>query len=485
MDSNTWHVSEREDDWEAPPCGGPLFATVVLPGSKSQTSRALVIGTIAKNPMVVTGALASRDTLLASRAMRAFGTDFTFAPDRNEMTIIPPAELHAGGTIDCGLAGTVMRFGPAIAAFANGTTTFVGDPAAEKRPLGPLMDALSSLGAKVDYQQKAGHLPLSVRGTATRPSSVFRQLGSDYWEPERPTEITIDTTASSQFLSALLLASPLIPQPTVLRVEGRLPSWPYVAMSLDMLANQGVNVRRTSSNTWVTDPTRPEGNPISIEPDLSNAGPFLAAALLCGGSVTIRDWPAQTDQVGKYWLEILPKFGATVALSVNGLVVHAPQGLTWPGQELDLGACGELAPTIAALCLFATSPSTLLGIGHLRGHETDRLEALATEIKRLGGGARVLRDGIQIIPAPLHPTRIESYDDHRMATFGAVVGLRVQGCTVENIGTTAKTLPLFPQRWMAMLDRSKSPEPLWPSQLSAASYPEAVLEPETLDPEEG
>ena len=483
MDSNTW-PAQAQEDWAAPPCPGPLFATVVLPGSKSQTSRALVIGTIAQKPTIVTGALASRDTALASKAMQAFGTKFVFASDRNEMTIVPPAELHAGGTIDCGLAGTVMRFGPALAAFANGTTTFVGDPAAEKRPLAPLMEALSSLGAKVEYQEKRGYLPLSVRGTATRPSSVFRQLGSDYHQPEQPTEISIDTSSSSQFLSALLLASPLIPQPTVLRVQGRLPSWPYVAMSIEMLANQGVNVRRRSSNTWITDPSRPEGNPISIEPDLSNAGPFLAAALLCGGSVAIRDWPAETDQVGKYWLEILPKFGATVALTMSGLMVHAPSGLTWPGQELDLGACGELAPTVAALCLFGTSPSVLLGIGHLRGHETDRLEALATEIRRLGGGAKVLRDGIRIAPAPLHATRIRTYDDHRMATFGAVVGLAVPGCTVENIGTTAKTLPLFPQRWFAMLEGKESPEPLWLSQIPPALKPTDVLEPEILDPEE-
>lgn len=453
-------------DWPAPTPVASLNAEVILPGSKSQTSRALVIGTIAQRPTIIHGALASRDSYLASQAMEQFGARFEYSDTSNDVTVHPPTELHGGGTIDCGLAGTVMRFAPALAAFANGKTQFIGDEAAQKRPLAPLMDALISLGAKVKYQGEKGYLPLRIRGRATRPTSAFEELGHGEWDAPATADVAVDTTSSSQYLSALLLASPLFPVPTVLRAEGRIPSWPYVQMSIDMLAEQGVNINRTSSSSWLTEPVRPVGNPINIEPDLSNAGAFLAAGLLSGGNVTVRDWPRNTDQVGKYWLDLLPRFGATVVLSRLGLTVHAPKDLKWPGLEFDLAPCGELAPTVAALCLFATSPSTIIGIGHLRGHETDRLSALEQQIKKLGAGAKILRDGIRIIPGPMSPTLINTYNDHRMATFAALVGLRVPGCIVENVETTAKTLPEFPERWNAMLSGATSPEPLWLSQVN-------------------
>ncbi len=442
--------------WPAPAGSGPVEATVTLPGSKSQTSRALVIGTIAAKPTVIAGALASRDSVLAARAVKQFGAKFEFAEDANQLTITPPKKLRGGFTLDCGLAGTVMRFGSALAAFADEKVLVTGDQAAMARPLGPLMDALTQLGAKVRYQGNPGYLPLTIKGRPKRARALAEK---------ESLAVGVDTTSSSQYLSALLLASPLFPAPTTLRAQGRLPSWPYVAMSLDMLADQGVHIERLSSSTWFTQPKRPAGNPIKIEPDLSNAGPFLASALLLGGSVTIKDWPATTDQVGKYWVELLPRFGASVALSSAGLTVTAPEGLTWPGQDFDLGPAGELAPTVAALCAFATGPSTLLGIGHLRGHETDRLEALATELRRLGAKAKVLRDGLRITPGPMKGARLDSYHDHRMATFGAIIGLRVPGCEVANVETTDKTLPNFPAMWEALLQGAPSPNPPWLSEV--------------------
>ncbi len=452
--------------WKAPTAKGPLNATVVLPGSKSQTSRALVIGTIASAPTTIRGALASRDSFLATKAMRHFGAQFDYSDEVNSLTITPPKQLKGGGTIDCGLAGTVMRFAPALAAFADGTTAFIGDKAALKRPLEPLTDALTELGAKISFQGKPGYLPLSVRGTRTK-RSVFAALTDPGWQDGGQSNVRVDTTSSSQYLSALLLASPLFGRPVTLKAKGRLPSWPYVAMSLKMLAEQDVPIEQTGSARWLTSPVRPVGNPINIEPDLSNAGPFLAAALLAGGSVTIAHWPTTTDQVGRYWLELLPRFGASLAFSSAGLTIHAPEGLTWPGMEFDLGPCGELAPTVAALCVFATGPSTILGIGHLRGHETDRLKALAEEISKLGGKAKVLPDGIHIKPGKPKAALLDSYDDHRMATFGAIVGLRIPGCEVEGIETTAKTLPVFPARWQAMLDGALSPDLLWPAHVEA------------------
>lgn len=451
-------ANDSDDDrsdgvyWAAPTSSGPVHATVVLPGSKSQTARALVIGTIAAAPTEIHGALASRDTYLGAHAMIEFGAKIR-ADEDDSLVVRPAARLRAGRTINCGQAGTVMRFASALGAFTDGKTTITCDPSARTRPIGPLMDSLCQLGARIKYRGATGHLPATITGLA---SAARRQRQAPMGEPQ----ILVDTTSSSQYLSALLATSPLMERPTLIRAQGQVPSWPYVAMTLEMLADQGVDVKRIDGWSWRSDPTRPAGNPIQIEPDLANAGPFLAAALLAGGSVTIRDWPAVTDQVGKYWLELLPQFGAQLTLTLDGLTVTAPPGLRWPGLELDMGAYGELAPTLAALALFATSPSTFTGIGHLRGHETDRLEALTTEIERLGGHAKVLRDGIHIVPRPLHAAALRSYEDHRMATFGAIVGLRVPGCWVENIATTAKTLPLFTARWKAMLEHAPSPRPL-------------------------
>lgn len=433
------------DPWAAPTPGTPLNASVTLPGSKSQTSRALLMSVLSGGPVKITGALASRDSLLAAKAAQQFGASLAFAPTENLVTVTPPTSLRGGFELDVGLAGTVMRFGAALAAFSEGPVRVVGDRAALRRPIGPLMDALEQLGAEVTYEGEPGFLPLSVRKATAEPSSA--------------PVVRVATSSSSQYLSALLLASPLFPDGTIVEAVGTIPSWPYVALSLEMLAEQGIHVEQVSSQSWRSQAGKLVGSPITVEPDLANAGPFLAAALLLGGSVTIKDWPAASNQVGKYWEELLPRFGASLAFSSLGMTVTAPAGLTWPGQDFNLEAAGELAPTIAALCLFATSPSTLTGIGHLRGHETDRLSALAELIQALGARAEILDDGIRIFPAPLTGTVLSSYEDHRMATFGALVGLRIPDCTVENIETTDKTLPNFPLMWKAMIEGRPSPAP--------------------------
>lgn len=451
-------MSATSPTWPCPQSHGALQTTVCLPGSKSQTIRALVIGAIAASPTQIEGALAARDTVLAAQMISQFGAQVE-AVDQSKsdsLVIVPPAKLRAASRIDCGLAGTVMRFGPALAAFAWGETHFDGDVAARKRPLAPLLNALEQLGATVTYAGEPGFLPFTMRGIATPEFAPVN--------PDLLPELVVDTTSSSQYLSALLLASPLFPHPVHLRATGKLPSRPYVQMSLNMLADQGVQIRQSGEAEWVTCSLRPAGRPIEIEPDLSNAGPFLAAALVCGGRVTVPRWPTETNQVGQYWLEILSQLGASVTPTPQGLTVFAPVAHRWPGIELEMQACGELAPTLAALCVLADSPSTLTGIGHLRGHETDRLQALATEIERVGGNAQILEDGLRIIPpakgrSGLHPVRFCSYEDHRMATFGAILGLAVPGCEVENIATTSKTLPDFPERWHAMLEGKASTVP--------------------------
>lgn len=423
--------------WNAPAANGALNAEVALPGSKSQTVRALIIGASSAKPLEIRGALKCRDTQLALDALTQLGAQFI------DGLFTPPASRHYGGTVSCGLAGTVMRFVPALVAFGSGTVRFEGDKQASRRPVAPLLDALEQLGAKVTYHDLPGQLPFSVTGRGNA---------------DVPIEVTLDSSSSSQFLSALLLASPQSPQAFQVRLIGDIPSAPHIQMTLEMLSDQEAPCRRSGEQTWMT-PTAPIArNPINIEPDLSNAGPFLAAALIAGGSVTVPHWPAETTQAGDAWKWLLSLFGANVAVHDDSLKVTCDKPRSWSGIQLNLGQVGELVPTVAALCVFADSPSEITGIGHLRAHETDRLAALATEIRRVGGNATVLEDGIRIEPSKaLHSADLESYGDHRMATFGALLGLALPGTRVQNVDTTSKTLPDFTKYWEAMLAGGESP----------------------------
>lgn len=419
--------------WMAPARRGPLRASVTLPGSKSQTNRALLLGATARQPLEITGALLSRDTLLAARALQQLGVRFT-----GDLTVHAPERFTLSGQIDCGLAGTVMRFVPALAAFGEGTVRFDGDEAARTRPLKDLLDALVTLGARVEYHGEPGSLPFSLTGRTG----------------EFPTEVTLDSSATSQYLSALLLAAPAAPQSFTVSLTGTVPSAAHVEMTTRMLADQGIPVRY--DHGYLASATRPAGVPITVEPDLSNAGPFLAATLICGGQVTLRHWPAESTQAGADWASLLPLFGAEVIEHGSDLVVRAGSA-PWEGVDLDLGRIGELTPTIAALCTLATTPSRLRGIAHLRGHETNRLAALATEIRRCGGEAEETETGLIIRPGQLHPADFRAYADHRMATFGALLGLALPGSSVDDIACTEKTLPQFPARWEALLAGTDSP----------------------------
>ena len=444
--------------WDAPSACGPLDSLVKLPGSKSQTNRALILGAIAAAPLTLQDPLMSRDSVLAARALEQLGATFTSA-EPGQLTINPVKIPQLQGTIDCGLAGTVMRFVPAVAAFGTGTVTFDGDPQAYSRPVSPLLDALQQLGATVEYLGRPGRLPFRLTG-----------LGAANEASTLPLRVQIDSSQSSQYLSALLLAAPLAAQSFTVMPAGATPSAAHIEMTVQMLEDVGVAVTHTHGGDYLVAAQRPTGTTLRIEPDLSNAGPFLAAPLITGGQVTVSDWPNETTQAGDAWRVILPQFGAQITQHGHDLRVSAPGRANdgWDGVDLDLGRVGELAPTVAALCLLAKTPSQLRGIGHLRGHETDRLAALVTQIRLAGGNATETADGIIIEPGPLQPTDFDSYHDHRMATFGALVGLAVAGCRVNNIETTAKTLPDFPQRWKAMLE-NQVPPPM-PSLAGALGY---------------
>ncbi len=431
--------------WQAPAGAGPLDATVILPGSKSETNRALILGATSSRPLPIENGLVSRDTLLAAKALEVLGVCFTSNAD-GALVVRAPERFQLEGTIDCGLAGTVMRFLPALATFGVGEVRFDGDPEALVRPLGDLLAALKQLGATIGFEGEEGMLPFSLSGRDTNTP----------W----PDRIQLDSSATSQYLSALLLAGPAAPAAFTVELTGHVPSAAHVEMTEKMLQDQGVPTTRTGDREYLVSDAKPVGNTIRVGADLSNAGPFLAAALIVGGTVRLQDWPARTTQPGALWEELLPRFGATTYVHGNDLVVQASGG-RWEGVDLDLGRVGELTPTVAALCALATSESTLRGIAHLRGHETDRLAALVTELAKVGVQATETEDGLIIRPGKLRPAAFATYADHRMATFGALLGLAVPGCTVDDIDCTGKTLPDFPARWEALL--AGDPPPPAPS----------------------
>ncbi|GAB3615978.1 3-phosphoshikimate 1-carboxyvinyltransferase [Okibacterium endophyticum] len=422
--------------WPAPVATAPLDAVVELPGSKSLTNRELVLSALADGPSTLSAPLHSRDSQNMVDALRAFGAEVTEVPSQGRFGndwSVTPSELSGSTTVDCGLAGTVMRFVPPVAALALGPTTFDADDAARGRPMSTMIASLRALGVDINDDGR-GALPFTVHGTGS-------VAGGD---------VTIDASRSSQFVSGLLLSAARFENGLHLRHKGeRLPSLPHIEMTIAALAARGVVVASPAEGEWIVEPSTIRARDVEIEPDLSNAAPFLTAALVAGGSVSIPGWPDATTQVGASLAEILPRFGATVTKHNGILTVTAGEHIR--GVDLDLTTAGELAPALVALAALAVSPSTIIGIGHIRHHETDRLAALANEINALGGQVDELEDGLRITPKPLHGGVWHSYHDHRMATAGAVIGLAVDGVEIENVATTAKTLPQFTELWTDMV----------------------------------
>ena len=417
----------------------PVEAFVVIPGSKSVTNRALILAAQADSPSILRRPLVSRDSELMVAGLRALGVGI------EEQTVsingieelqwtVTPGPLRGGVKIDVGNAGTVMRFLPPLAALATGDVAFDGDPRSYERPLGPVIKALEELGVSVEHDGRYS-LPLKLHGNGKIPGGA----------------LTIDASASSQFLSALLLVAPSFENGIVATHKGgQLPSMPHIEMTVDMLRSFGAQVEvNTSAQSWSVKSGKLHGQELVIEPDLSNAAPFLSLAMVCGGSVTIADWPKTTTQPGDQLRSIFTQMGAKISMDQRGLTLTGTGVIH--GIDIDLHDVGELTPSIAAVAALADSPSHLRGIAHLRLHETDRLAALTREINSLGGDVVEEESALHITPAPLHGGVFHTYDDHRLATAGAVIGLVVPGIEVENIATTRKTLPDFPGLWSSLL----------------------------------
>jgi len=436
------HPGPSSDDWAAPTAAGPLGATVALPGSKSLTNRFLVISALANDRSRLRQPLRSRDTLLMAQALRSLGVGIEDVPSEgtpgqgsNDWLILPGA-LRGDVSIDVGLAGTVMRFLPPVAALVSGPVRFDGDLGARVRPMGPVLDALRALGVSIDDGGR-GTLPLTVQGAGS----------------VRGGTVTLDASASSQFISAILLAGARYDAGVTVRHDGKpVPSEPHIAMTVETLRDAGVVVDDSEPNTWRVEPSEISSLDVQVEPDLSNAGPFLAAALVAGGTVRVPDWPQHTTQAGDALRDILDTMGGDVSLDRDGLTVSGNGAIG--GVDIDLHEASELTPVVAALAALASSPSWIRGVAHIRGHESDRITALTTELNGLGGKVTETDDGLRISPSPLSGGRFRSYHDHRMATAGALIGLAVPGVVVEDIATTTKTLPDFVGLWDGMLSGS-------------------------------
>ena len=418
--------------WAAPRGRSPLSAVVPLPGSKSVTNRALVVAALAGGRSVVRRPLRSRDTELMAGALRVLGVPVTDTADGDWVVDGVAGPLQpTGSAVDVGNAGTVARFLPPVATLAAGEVVFDGDPRVRERPLGPLLGALRSLGGDLD---RVDRLPVTVRGAGRLAGGA----------------VVLDASQSSQLVSGLLLAAPRYDEGLHVRHEGPpLPSAPHLAMTVETLRAVGARVDDEEPGVWRVRPGPLRPRDAAVEPDLSTAAAYLAAPLVCGGSVTVPDWPAGTTQPGAALPDLLERMGARVTRADGALTVTAGDRLV--GLDADLRDCGELTPVLTALAALAGTPSRFTGVAHLRVQETDRLAALATEIGRVGGDVRELPDGLEVRPRPLRPGALASYDDHRIAMAWAVLGLGCDGIEVLDVATTRKTVPDFVGSWTRML----------------------------------
>ncbi|KAA8825029.1 3-phosphoshikimate 1-carboxyvinyltransferase [Bifidobacterium myosotis] len=437
--------------WPAPMPDGPINATVTIPGSKSLSNRYLILSALSSRPVRLVGLLRSRDTELMMGALAALGVRCDVDPVTDTtVTVTPPVSGRFRGDVDvyCGLAGTVMRFVPGLALFADGPVRFDGDEQAYARPMKPVLDGLEQLGAKVDYLGEEGFLPFTITPPSALPSA------------EAMAQVSIDSSGSSQFISGLLLiGSKLLGGLRLTHTGEKTPSLPHIRMTVaDVNGAGGEAVAEESAHTWTVSP-KPLQLPetVTVEPDLSNAAPFLGAALIAGGTVRVPHWPETTTQPGGLLPGYLERMGAQVSFPERNGVRYCEvtgDGTVRGLGTFDLTAAGEIAPSLAAILVFADKPTDMVGIGHLRGHETNRLAALVNEIARVGGKAEELPDGLRIEPMPdeqLHGAEMETYADHRMATFAAMLGLRIPGISVINVATTRKTLPDFVGMWDTIL----------------------------------
>jgi len=450
---------------------GPLDATVVLPGSKSLTNRALVAAALADGTSVLRNVLFAEDTLLMMEALRALGIALT--SDENNCVVeltgcrghIPESEAN----LFCGNSGTTIRFLTAMVAVGQGRFHLDGIARMRKRPIGGLVEALQALGAGIEYPGEEGFAPVVVHAHGLRGGHV-----------------AFDSPQSSQLVSALLLAAPYASRDVFVQVAGDVPSIPYLKMTTAIMERFGVAVledlgdsrarglpagrgvgspaaqeRHGTLRFIVEAPQRYQAASLSIEPDASNATYFLAAPAIAGGRVVVQGLGLESLQGDIGFVDVLERMGCGVSREPTRLFVEGPpEGVRLRGIDVDLNDMPDTVPTLAVLALFADSPTTIRNVATLRVKETDRLTALHRELSKLGATVDELPDGLIIRPPDrLAPAAIDTYDDHRMAMSFALAGLKCPGLVINDPQCCAKTFPDFFERFERMIAAGSGPAP--------------------------
>jgi 3-phosphoshikimate 1-carboxyvinyltransferase len=409
------------EELEVTPLQQPPDATIRVPGSKSVTNRALIIAALAEGQSTITNPLFSDDSFWLMNALVRLGIDINADSERGELSVSGQSgEIYASGLdLFVGNAGTVARFLPPMLALGRGPYTVDGVPRMRERPVADLVDAMRQLGAAVDYSGEHARFPLTIEGGI------------------RGGEASVSAGKSSQFVSGLLMASPYAKAPVTLHPEGR-KEWPYVGITVALMRAFGVEVDQAGGRFAVA-PALYSSREYQVEPDASGASYFMAAAAVTGGRVRIAGLGSSSSQGDLRFAGVLRDMGCTVEIGSDFVEVQGPDRLQ--GVDVDMNAFSDTMITLAAISPFTTNPTTISNIGHTRLQETDRLNAVATELNRLGIKARTTSTSIRIIPGQVRPGLVRTYGDHRMAMAFTITGLVASGIRIRDPGCVRKTFP--------------------------------------------
>ncbi len=427
-------MSQLPECLEIQPLRRPIDAVISVPGSKSITNRALVLAALAEGESVLENALFSEDSHWCSQALQRLGVSVEADREAARFTVQGRGARFPNARADLfvGNSGTTARFLVAAAALGSGNYRFDGVPRMRQRPIGPLLAALRGLGARFSFEITPDAFPLTVHADGLDGGTV-----------------RLDAASSSQYVSALLQAAPYARSDVTISLIGEVVSEPYIEMTLRMMAQFGVQVEQHSARTYhIRAGQRYQAQRYTIEPDASNATYFFAAAALIGGRVRVPHLSESSLQGDARFVDVLEQMGCHVERAPNYLEVRGTGQLR--GVEVDLNAMSDTAQTLAAIAPFASSPTYIRNIGHIRHKETDRIAALAAELRKLGAHVEESPDSLTIYPSILQPAEIETYEDHRMAMAFAVTGLALPGLRIKNPACTAKTFPDYFMRFEAL-----------------------------------
>jgi 3-phosphoshikimate 1-carboxyvinyltransferase len=415
------------DELEIEPLDGPVDATVHVPGSKSVTNRALLIAALTDGASTIRNTLFSDDSYWLMHALVRLGFAVRANRKSGETSIIGQNSIIPKSDVEVfvGNAGTVARFLPPALALGEGPYVVDGAPRMRERPVGDLVDAMRLLGAGVGYAEEDGRFPLRVEGGGIRGGTA-RVRGK----------------SSSQFVSGLLMAAPYAEEPVILEVEGR-EEWPYVGITVDVMRAFGVEVG-VGDARYAVEPAVYRAREYEVEPDASAASYFMAAAAVTGGRVRIPGLGAGSPQGDLRFAEVLREMGCEVEVGEDDVEVRGPDRMR--GVEVDMNAFSDTMITLAAIAPFASTPTVIRNVEHTRHQETDRVSAVATELRRLGISVEEGRDLLRITPGTIRPTVVETYGDHRMAMAFAVTGLVAPGIRIRDPGCVTKTFPDYFER---------------------------------------